>query len=168
MADGFTDESGYDSGFFEDSEYEDPDDASMDPLDKAVLDLRARDFGTRRTAVDTLERAGASAIPNMLNALKDADEALRDVVAGRLVRLGTAILPQMMSALEHPDIEARTTAAWVLGELEDSRAVTILIEKLDDDDPAMQEAAVEALERIANTRALDAARFWRGRQSGAE
>lgn len=138
-------------------------DEHSDPLFKAVHDLRAPDFSTRRAASILLARATVNGIEPMLNALVDANESFKLQIQQRLVALGPDFLLDLLPGLAHEDATAREVMAHVLGEMEDSRAIPALIEVLDDPHDDVQRAAAAALQQINTLRALEAVNVWKAK-----
>jgi beta-lactamase regulating signal transducer with metallopeptidase domain len=68
---------------------------------------------------------------------------------------GTATVEQRIVQLQGDNARARRYAAWALGELEDSRGVSPLIERLDDRDADVRLVAAWALGEIKDHRAID-------------
>jgi hypothetical protein len=67
-------------------------------------------------------------------------------VQAQLARLRHAeSLAPLAAAMRHPDRRVRESAAWLAGELSDSRAVPLLVERLDDPDPHTRNTASLAL-----------------------
>lgn len=115
-------------------------------------------------ALSTSRDALASAALERL--LTDSDPVLQWVAAKRLgqVRDPRPALIELESRLKHVafGLSRRKPkawgAAWVLGEMQDSRAVAPLLKAVSDDDAELRARAAFALGRIADRRALDALR----------
>lgn len=113
-------------------------------------------------AAEALGRLGdPQAGPALIDALQD--EAVRDAAAGALLAMRSEVVDILVMALRqaHPDVRAaaqnpsvRVAIAGILGQAGDQRAVETLISALEDV-PEVGEAAVEALGRLKDPRAVD-------------
>jgi HEAT repeat protein len=89
-------------------------------------------------------------------------------VSDLLIRVGTEAVPQLIEALNDADSVMRTRVAVVLGAIRDERAVPVLIERLSDDGVDgwgkpryVGDMAAMALKSIGTKEALDAFYKWR-------
>lgn len=108
--------------------------------DALVDATRAQDVNLRRTAVETLEHAGArEAIPAFRDALRDPDASVRRAAASGLGNLGvTDAVPALVERLRDDDKYVRAAAGGALSKLDRQR----LHEALADPHPGAREAAL--------------------------
>ena len=102
-------------------------------------------------AAQALIDFGGSATPAVLQKLQEADE---DEITSLLLRVvnyigGTDAVPAIMSFLDHPNALIRRQAIETLGEIPDARSIDYLLARLDDDDVACQQAAVNSISALA-------------------
>ena len=98
-----------------------------------------------------------SAIPLLVNELKDADERATRNVGEALVTFGAAAVPALMELLEDGQAAgARVWAAQILGQIADGRATDLLVARLHDRDDRLRMVAAEALGSIGDARAIGA------------
>ena len=83
------------------------------------------------------------------------------------VELGEAAVPALIDALKSRDGTVRRAAAWTLGQIRDPRAVSFLVDLLDDNDGGMFgpgdrvcDVAADALALIGTSEALEALEGW--------
>ncbi|HZS04641.1 MAG TPA: HEAT repeat domain-containing protein [Blastocatellia bacterium] len=113
-------------------------------LVESLLDevKRQRDWSFNWQARNALASIGTSAVPRLIEALKDEDGYVREVAANALGKIGDkkAIEP-LVCAMRYrdgqvyqdgEDCEARTTAATALGEIGDRSVVGPLVQTLGD------------------------------------
>lgn len=87
-------------------------------------------------------------VPALAKALSDADAKLRANAAASLANLGATArdaLPALRESVRDEDAKVRLWSARAIGWIVPTEAVPILIELLDDPDPAARTAAVEGL-----------------------
>lgn len=86
--------------------------------------LRDDERMVREEAAKALGVIGdASAIGPLFLALHDKEDMLRQYAAKSLGKIGTPVLAPAIDLLRDPDVDQRRYAAWILGDLKDSRAV---------------------------------------------
>lgn len=109
----------------------------------------------------------SKAVSALLNALGDEDVLVRDTASESLAQIGEPAVPGLLIAVESSNVEIRGAAIEALGKIRDLRAVPLLAACLNDtakpwlDDARICDLAVKALEKIASSEALEAARAWR-------
>ena len=90
----------------------------------------------RSNAIILLSRRDASeAIEALLEALKDEEYLVKSNAMVAIAAYGKAISERMIQALSDADKDIRAGAAWIVGELKDSRAVEALEKVAQDDYP---------------------------------
>jgi hypothetical protein len=105
------------------------------PLEKLIDALESdRHPLVRSNAIVSLGRIGGpEVIDPMIKALGDVDVMVKSNAMMMLATFGDAIFDRMISALEDPDGDIRAGAAFVLGELQDERAIEPLKKLLKDE-----------------------------------
>ena len=115
----------------------------------------------RETAAAALVRIGAPALGPLIAALKEND--VRETVLDALGKIepkwasceaARAAVPGLIEELRGNDKPARRSAAAVLGEIGDSRALEPLLQLLAEPSEQLQEAAVASLGRMGDPRCL--------------
>ncbi len=81
--------------------------------------------------------------------------AIQLSVTASLLEFPEALVERLLSQLNHPDPQHRANATFALGWEGNHRAAIALIGKLYDADPAVQQAAVNALSNLGDERILD-------------
>ncbi|HEX2123149.1 MAG TPA: HEAT repeat domain-containing protein [Thermoanaerobaculia bacterium] len=105
---------------------------------------------TSEVAAQALIDFGPEAVPNILEALRNADE---DEIVALLLRVvnvagGRESIPTILSFLDHDNPMIRRLAIETLGEIPDPASVDYLLAKLDDSDVASQQAAVNSISAL--------------------
>ena len=107
-------------------------------------------------AAEALGKIGPAAVPLLLEALNNSNEAVRAHAAEALGGVGDGghvAIPKLIAALKHDeDAGVRAAAARALGEMAggNAEAVSALIEALSDSDRNVRGAAVRALGRVGS------------------
>ncbi|MEP9411100.1 MAG: HEAT repeat domain-containing protein [Candidatus Brocadia sp.] len=109
---------------------------------------------TRTKAAWALAAIGEKAVPALILALSDNEEATRRRAGWALVKIGTPAVKGLISSLREINVYTRERAAQTLGWIGDKSAVTSLIWALRDKEPSVVSAAAWALGRIGNHEAL--------------
>jgi HEAT repeat protein len=119
---------------------------------KQIADLqdKRQDRHVRQLAAVVLGDLGdASAVPALLSAVGDRDEAVRKCAVDALGRIGDAsAIPALIGALQDMDRGVRCNAANALGRIGDPSAVSALAGGLEDEDQYVCKCAAEALGQI--------------------
>ena len=113
--------------------------------------VRHADPGTRFLASKALGQIGdeaESAVPTLLDALRDNDMYLRAGITGALIKIGYPSVPGLTQALFDQSNAVRRAACKALGKIGSERAVSALIYSLNDGNAGVRKFAREALERI--------------------
>lgn len=105
---------------------------------------------TSEVAAQALIDFGPEAVPNILEALRNADE---DEIVALLLRVvnvagGRESISSILSFLDHDNAMIRRLAIETLGEIPDPTSVDYLLAKLDDTDVASQQAAVNSISAL--------------------
>jgi HEAT repeat protein len=106
---------------------------------------------TAEVAAQALIDFGRTGVPSLIAALRNAEE---DEVVALLLRVvnmigGPETIPSILLFLDHDNPMIRRLAIETLGEIPDPRAVDYLLAKLDDQDVASQQAAVNSISALA-------------------
>lgn len=110
----------------------------------------------RTNAAWALASMGKESVPQLINALRDNEEATRRRAEWALIKIGPPAVKSLISLLRDPNKFARERAAQAIGWIEDESAVTTLIWTLKDTEPSVVYSAAWALGRIGNPEALPA------------
>lgn len=105
---------------------------------------------TAEVASQALIDFGATAVPSILEALRNAEE---DEIISLLLRVvnvvgGPETIPSILAFLDHDNSLIRRLAIETLGEIVDPSSFDYLLAKLDDADVACQQAAVNAISTL--------------------
>ena len=97
-----------------------------------------------------LAKIGKSAVPALLEALKDTDPLVRQSAASCLgqIRDDERVIPALLQALNDPEWIVRDSAALSLGDLDAVEAVPALIQALSDPEEGVRSSAAWGLESI--------------------
>ncbi len=108
-----------------------------------------RDWKWRFQLVGSLEQVGVSAVPVLIEALKDSDEDVRRASAEALGKIqDPQAVPALIQTLKDSDKDVRQASAEALGKIGDSQAVPALIQTLKDSEWDVRRASAEALVQI--------------------
>ncbi len=84
-------------------------------------------------------------VPHLADRLNDPDHEVRDAAERALADMGGVAVPVLLTRLGDANPAVRRTAATVLGEIGDPRAITPLLGALADEDIGVRQSAAEAL-----------------------
>ncbi len=123
-----------------------------DDLEKLIGLLRSHDnAGLRNSAVETLERLGANALPVLFRYVGDPDHDVRKFVIDIMGNIGAAASCSLLiGALDDPDPNVSAAAAENLGKIGDASAVPALVHALEKNDIWFRYTILEALSRIGS------------------
>lgn len=112
--------------------------------------LSAPDPEQRLAAVLALARRGDQAVvAPLIPMLTDPHPAVAEAAQAALLVVGAErVLPALVALLTNGRVEQRQVVAPVLGALSDVRALTPLVERLGDAEPAVRRAALAAIEKM--------------------
>ena len=106
------------------------------PTEKLVEALKDKHMLVRSNAVMLLSKKPLQeSIEPLIEALKDNDYLVKSNAMVALASFGRQIFDRMITALSDSDPDVRAGAAWILGELKDSRAIDALQKAANDDYP---------------------------------
>jgi HEAT repeat protein len=130
----------------------------MDAVEQLTADLRYGNLPERRAALAALAERGPAALPavaDLIPALRDADDEVRERAAGVLTAIGTEAVPALLAALLPDDAVMRCAVVRVLGRMGPVAldAVPVLTAALRD--PRLKEDAAWALGEIQGRPLLD-------------
>lgn len=92
---------------------------------------------------------GEEAIPALIHSLKDDDALTAGLAGNALVRVGNSAVPSLLEVMKEAPVSARILALRALCEIRDHRAIPIMMKCLNDDDTALlQYWAQQGLERL--------------------
>lgn len=126
-----------------------------DPMPDLIRTLRSPLPDIRAKAARSLGKLGwlaRDALPQLANALADADGGVREAAAQAVGQMGPDALPQLVKMLGHPDKYVRRNAVWALGKLGPMAraAVPDLAAALKDADPRTAAGAAQALGNVGD------------------
>ena len=129
-----------------------------DAIPPLAAALRDPEVDVRTSVLYTLTRlgqqpnGGPGVTPAILGALKDPEPGVRKVAAGAFRSMEAPprnAIPGLIETLRDESAEVRAAAVWALGEIEDARAIPLLIPVLRDDvDAGVRRVAAWALGSI--------------------
>jgi HEAT repeat protein len=120
--------------------------ACLADVDSDVRAKAARALGRRR------DPSAASALADaFIRAAREDDESVLRESADALKRLVDGATDHLLPALSDPAPNVRVQAAWMLGHAGNQRARDALGTLSADPEPAVREAALDALERLGRT-----------------
>jgi HEAT repeat protein len=126
--------------------------ASLDQADAGKLlvnKLRDADLAVRHCAALALShRPVESAVPELIDALKDDDSLLKRLAAEALVKIGNEATLPLVEALESGDQATQLEVARALALIGDTRAVPALFKLAESDSVVLQHWASEGLEKM--------------------
>lgn len=133
-------------------------------LARSIADLSSTNLEARRAAVKALEVAGGPEhVSALIVALRDEDEEVRCAAARGLDRLKAreALEPLMQAAVKDPSRSVRNCATFALMDLEDPRAIPVLVEaSRNKQEDSRQWAAYRGLARLPDPRSARAMIAW--------
>ncbi len=127
-------------------------------LTQLLSALRDDSWRVRKVAVErlTMELPAALAVPSLIEALSDQDNAsLRNSALEALVRFGEKAVADLCAALKSQASDVRKFALDALGEIRSHEALPSLSAALTDQDPNVRTAAVEALGKLGSPAACE-------------
>ncbi len=130
------------------------DSAKRQRIEQLLSALRDDNEALRDHAIASLGQIGPEAIPVLIGLFADDDTVIREAATSAVVRIGPEAVDPLIEALEDDEWAVREQAASGLGKLKDPRGVEPLMRALKDKDGAVRTAAVWALERIGDSRAV--------------
>src|SRR2546422_597903 len=122
-------------------------------IEQLLAALRDDNEALRDHAVASLGQLGGAAIERLINLFADEGRVIREAARQAVVQVGADAVPALLEALRDDDWAVREQAAEALGSLKDERAIEPLIAALKDQDGAVRQAAVLALEKLRDPRA---------------
>ncbi|MBN1169968.1 HEAT repeat domain-containing protein [Candidatus Micrarchaeota archaeon] len=99
-------------------------------------------------AIRDLERIGAPAVPQLIQAWKTSKIPVQKSITEAIVKIGKIAVPELIEALKDADIRKHTAEA--LGEIGDKRAVPQLMQEIHGNPSEVQKAVIEALGKIGD------------------
>ena len=127
--------------------------SEADRIAQLIAALRDENEALREHAMASLGQMGTEAIPPLIGLMADEDVMIREAAAAAVLRIGPVAFDQLVEALQDDEWAIREQAANVLGRFRDARAVEPLMGALKDKDGAVRTAAVCGLERIGDSSA---------------
>lgn len=120
-----------------------------------IESLADSDGSTRWMAVDVLSQiAHITAIPHLVQALKDPVDYVRLRAAVALHKMRNTAIPYLIQGLRDSNDCVRRQSAWMLGEIGSVAATPRLIEAVGDSDASVRREATTALGKLGDATAL--------------
>src|SRR5438093_790865 len=91
-------------------------------IEQLLAALRDDNEALRDHAVASLGQLGAAAIERLINLFADEDRVIREAARQAVVQVGADAVPALLEALRDDDWAVREQAAEALGSLKDERA----------------------------------------------
>ncbi len=135
--------------------------------------MRRGTWPLRQAATAIMREIAPPPLPGLTETLHRLDQKMRDVTAVGLRQLGESALPTLLQLIRDDDWFIRRSAAWALGEIGDKAAVPALVEALYDEENLVIADAAMALGWVRDAEALPWLRQllhhqnWRVRKAGA-
>ena len=89
-----------------------------------------------------------AALPLLIEALGDADALAANLAMHALVEIGQAAVPALLQVPPNAPLAVRLHVIRALAEIQDHRAIPVLMAALDEDSALLQHWAEEGLERL--------------------
>ena len=89
-----------------------------------------------------------SAIQPLSRALSDEDAMVSNLAANALVKIGGAAVPELIEVVKNASQSARIHALRALVEIRDHRAISLMMQVIQEDSALLQHWAKEGLERL--------------------
>ena len=105
-----------------------------DRVDQLVSALRDENEALRDHAVASLGQIGEEALSRLMALLEDEDVVIREAATSAIVRMGPVVVEPLIEALTDDEWSVREQAAAALGKLKDARGVEPLLKALKDRD----------------------------------
>ena len=117
--------------------------------EKLVESLQDKHVLVRTNALILLsKRSPQEAIEPLIQALKDDDYLVKSNAMVALAAYGKDISDRIMASLSDPDPGIRAGAAWILGEIKDSKAIEPLEKAAKDENPLVRVQAKASLQAM--------------------
>ena len=130
--------------------------AENNEIKALIVKLGSDDLNISLDAAQELYKLGKSAIPDLLEALKQADIALKGQIIFLLGRIGDKdAVPALVQILADENAYIRRNAAEALGKIKNEGAISSLATSLFDGDIAVRERSAWALGEIRDARAVE-------------
>lgn len=120
-----------------------------------VASLEDPNKGVRDAAARSLIRLGGPSVARALApSIASRQIGTRNLASSLLTRLGPVAAPPLLPFLKDPNKDVRKFAIDILGEIRSTEASAWIIDALDDADPNVVVASLEALGKIGRTEAV--------------
>lgn len=120
-----------------------------DLINTLIEDLGASEPETRRRAVAKLGKMGERVLPKLTEALIKGDKVIRSNATLVFGIIGGRAVDELITLLTNDDWDVRRRAARALGWIGDPLAVTVLKERLQDENPYVSLEAEDSLSILA-------------------
>jgi len=114
-----------------------------------IKNLESKDWPTAQKAAEDLAKLGKLAVPDLIEALKDASVGLKGQVVFLLGRIGDKqAVSSLTQALKDDNAYIKANSAEALGKIKDETALSNLTTSLFDDDYLVRERSARAIGEI--------------------
>jgi len=111
-------------------------------LDDPAAEVRAA------TALALCEHPQASAVPALIDALKDEDALTAGLAGNALVKIGSDSVAGLLEVMNVAQMNVRILALRALAEIRDPRAIPVMMKSMSEESAVLQYWAQEGLERL--------------------
>jgi len=93
-------------------------------------------------------KADESAIQSLVTALSDTDSMVGNLAMNALIKIGKPSVPSLIECVKNKPQSVRVLALRALAEIQDQRAIPVMMQVLDEDSVLLTHWAKEGLERL--------------------
>ncbi len=123
-------------------------------IEGLITVLTGEDLPAALEAMEALASLGSAVVPRLVSEMRRTRNNW--LIGGALVKMGSQAVEPMVELLEDAEEATAVDCIYLLGEIQDRRAVPTLIRYLDDPRDKVRMYAVTALLQIGGTRAVEA------------
>ena len=103
------------------------DETRTDRIGQLISALRDDNEALRDHAIASLGQIGEEAVPQLIGLMADEDMLIREAATSAVVRIGPSVVDRLIEALTDDEWAVREQAASGLGKLKDPRGVDPLV-----------------------------------------
>src|SRR2546422_3236062 len=113
------------------------DEVQAERIEQLIGALRDDNEALRDHAIASLSQVGEDAVGPLIGLMADEDVLIREAATSAIVRIGPSVVDPLIEALEDAEWTIREQPASGLGKLKDPRGVVPLVKALKDKDGAV-------------------------------